>query len=157
MKRITILGLMLAALLTFGAASAAGQEQQSPELFSMEYGTVFGYDLNNNALVNGQEYAFLISLSPQIQAGASFIQGTGVLNANFLQLRYAMDKLAVNMKTGTYNGNLGYGVGGEFVALSKTSEGIRNRLVVSADYFVDSNAGFDQGTAAIGISFAMGM
>jgi hypothetical protein len=156
MKRITTLGLVLALLLAFGAANISAQEE-NPELFAMEYGTVFGYDLSTPALVNGQEYAFLISLSPQVQAGASFIQGTGVLNANFLQLRYAMGQLAVNMKSGTYNGNLGFGVGAEYTALSKSYQGVSNRLVISADYFVDSTLGFDVGTPAVGISFSMGM
>jgi len=154
-----MISLIAAVLLVVGTVGAVAQED-SPQLFSMEYGTVFGYNVDTtavNTIENGQEFAFLISLAPQIQAGASFIQGTGRLNANFLQLRYAMDGLAVNMKTGTYNGNLGYGVGGEYVALSKSYQGVSNRLVVSADYFVDTTNGFDNGTVAVGISFAMGM
>lgn len=163
MKRITILGLVLAALLTFGAASAAAQEQQSPGLFSMEYGTVFGYDLNGNNVESGQEYGFLVSLSPQIQAGASFIQGqaTASLNADFFHLRYSIEQLAVNIKAGQVGTapptNLGYAIGGEYTALSNNFQGVSNRLVVSADYIVDTTQGFDVGIATVGISFAMGM
>jgi hypothetical protein len=162
MKRITTIGLVLALLLAFGAGTAAAQEQ-GPQLFAMEYGTVFGYDLNGNTVESGQEYGFLVSLSPQVQAGASFIQGTAALNAEFFRLRYSIAPLAVNIKVGQVGtappANFGYAVGGEYTALSNSFQGVSNRLVISADYIVDTTAGagFDVGIAAIGISFAMGM
>jgi hypothetical protein len=159
MKRITTIGLVLALLLAFGAGTAAAQEQ-GPQLFAMEYGTVFGYDLAGNTVESGQEYGFLVSLSPQVQAGVSFIQGTAALNAEVLRLRYSIAPLAVNIQVGQVGAaptNLGYIVGGEYTALSNSFQGVSNRLVISADYIVDTTAGFSVGIAAIGISFAMGM
>jgi hypothetical protein len=156
MKRIIVVASVLILFVVGGTTQLAAQEG-GPQIFSMEYGTVFGYDLAGNNVVNAQEYAFLISLAPQIQAGASFIQGTAPLNANFLQLRYGLGDFAVNMKSGTYGGNLGFGVGAEYAALQKSVQGVTNRLVVSVDYFVNNTGGFDNGTIGVGISFSMGM
>jgi hypothetical protein len=150
------IALALLGLLFLMAMPLAAQEQDN-ELLAMEYGTVFGYDLTNEAMESGQEYSFLLQLSPEIEAGASFIQGTGVLNASFFRIDYAIGPASVQLQTGVYNAALGYGLGAEYVLLSRSFEGVNTQLAASLDYFTSSALGIDNGTVSVGIAASLGI
>jgi len=150
------IGLITVVMVLVLAATAAAQEQDN-QLVSMEYGTLFGYDISTNNVVTGQEFAFLLRLSGEVEAGASFVQGTGVLNGSFFRLDYALGPAAIQLATGMYNGTLGVSLGGEFVPLSRSFQGITTELSTSVEYLASNGLGIDNGTVAVTIAASLGI
>jgi hypothetical protein len=161
MRPTVRIGLMAGVMILVLAATAATQEEDT-RLLSMEYGTLFGYDISTNGVVTGQEFAFLLRLSDEVEAGASFIQGTGVMNAQFFRLDYAFGPAAVQMSAGLYNttvggGTLGVSLGAEFVPLSRSFQGVTTELSTSVEYLASTGLGIDNGTAAVTIAASLGI
>ena len=159
MNRITIAGLLVAVLLVFGAVSATAQESGN-QILSMEYGTIFGYDLNAAPaqVVSGQGFSMLFTMSPELQAGVTFVQGTAPLNnISFFRLRYGMDGIGVNLYTGQFNGALGFGAGADYTLFQREYQGVMTNLTIGMSYFAGVASGINNGTIGLGISAGLGM
>jgi hypothetical protein len=63
----------------------------------------------------------------------------------------------VQLQTGVYNAALGYGLGAEYVLLSRSFEGVNTQLAASLDYFTSSALGIDNGTVSVGIAASLGI
>lgn len=150
--------LVAAAILFATAGTSLSAQTAGQRIMSMEFGTVFGYDLDSDTVESATSYSFLLHLSPNLAAGASFLQGTGVMNASFFRIEYSLDEaIGVQLFSGLYNTALGYGVGAEYAVAGRSFGGLTTALTVSLQYYISSTLGIDNGTTAVGISAALGL